>query len=225
MSKPQAHILIIDTEQYAGNFERDLCAYITGQTGECGVGAEYSLNYEDDFQFSQWWGEHIVHMPDDEEYPCHRPCAIWATPGWFNNGMGSHYRDTPENEVIATEVAIEAMKAYHYKRVEAAKKRIVNQDFETTQNGWTEEACLHVLEQYDNDMERMKTLHKAPAYQSVAIFVNEMPPEDVWKDFIKRAHEFAQAYEEIEGKSINLTITGFRQEENNQLQHKKKLFL
>ena len=34
---------IIDTDQYAGNFERELCAWTTGQIGECEVGKEYSF--------------------------------------------------------------------------------------------------------------------------------------------------------------------------------------
>lgn len=34
------YILVADTNQYAGNFERELCAYITGQYGECSVGAD-----------------------------------------------------------------------------------------------------------------------------------------------------------------------------------------
>lgn len=33
--------LIIQTNEYSGNFERELCAHCTGQTGECGVGDEF----------------------------------------------------------------------------------------------------------------------------------------------------------------------------------------
>lgn len=32
--------LIIKTDSYAGNFERELCAWLTGTIGECGVGKE-----------------------------------------------------------------------------------------------------------------------------------------------------------------------------------------
>lgn len=34
--------VIIATDCYAGNFERELCAFITGAVGECGVGREYA---------------------------------------------------------------------------------------------------------------------------------------------------------------------------------------
>ena len=31
---------VIDTKQYAGNFEREMCAHITGHIGECEVGRD-----------------------------------------------------------------------------------------------------------------------------------------------------------------------------------------
>ena len=33
--------IVIKTNQYAGNFERELCAHLTGIVGECEVGKEY----------------------------------------------------------------------------------------------------------------------------------------------------------------------------------------
>ena len=33
---------IVDTDSYAGNFEREMCAYMTGHIGECSVGEEYA---------------------------------------------------------------------------------------------------------------------------------------------------------------------------------------
>lgn len=33
--------IVIKTNQYAGNFERELCAHLTGIIGECGAGEEY----------------------------------------------------------------------------------------------------------------------------------------------------------------------------------------
>ena len=35
------HSIVIKTNQYAGNFERELCAHLTGIVGECEVGEEY----------------------------------------------------------------------------------------------------------------------------------------------------------------------------------------
>lgn len=218
MSKPYAHILVIDTEQYAGNFEREMCAYITGQTGQCGVGEGYALEYEDNMSHLQWWNNHIVQMPDDEEYSTLRPCAIWATPGWFNNGMGEHYRDTPENETEALEKAISEFKLYKKSQVDMVEQRLIEQNFEEHKvGGWTKQACISFLNSYKNDLS-ISTLTKHPAYMSVAIFVDEFPPKDVWDDFMKRAQEFAAIYEDFSGKRLELNITGFRQIETKPTQ-------
>ena len=34
---------VVDTDTYAGNFEREMCAFMTGITGACGVGKEEVL--------------------------------------------------------------------------------------------------------------------------------------------------------------------------------------
>lgn len=100
-------ILVIDTTSYAGNFERQMCAFMTGQVGECGVGDEFideviedlskifvlpGLNADDHFTVNDWIEDNISNQPDDSDYPCYRPCSIWETPGWYNNGMGGHYK-------------------------------------------------------------------------------------------------------------------------------------
>lgn len=40
---------IIDTNSYAGNFEREMCAYLTGQVGDCGVGDEHIESLKEQF--------------------------------------------------------------------------------------------------------------------------------------------------------------------------------
>ncbi len=35
--QPNPYLFVIDTDTYAGNFEREMCAYVTGQIGECEV--------------------------------------------------------------------------------------------------------------------------------------------------------------------------------------------
>lgn len=86
------YAFVIDTEQYAGNFERQLCAYITGHVGECGIGEEFADIFEEENQkdtidlFSN-----IISETDDNG--CFRPCAIYPTLGWFNDGQGNHFKD------------------------------------------------------------------------------------------------------------------------------------
>ncbi len=63
---------IIDTDSYAGNFERDLCAYVTGQVGECGVGKSLVEKLPIDFS------ELVMGVAD--EHGCIRPCSIFMNP-------------------------------------------------------------------------------------------------------------------------------------------------
>lgn len=83
--------IIIDTENYAGSFEREMCAYITGQIGECGVGAGIVDVFSSEIKNLNWFNQHVVQKPD--EYGCYRPVSISVTPGWFNNGYGRHIRE------------------------------------------------------------------------------------------------------------------------------------
>jgi|15BtaG_2_1085339.scaffolds.fasta_scaffold00040_38 hypothetical protein len=87
------YLLIVDTGSYSGNFEREMCAWVTGQTGECGVGSELANEAHEGPDsmspaLAEWCEENVDHKPD--EHGCHRPCAISPTPGWTNNGMGKH---------------------------------------------------------------------------------------------------------------------------------------
>lgn len=137
MTTSTRFIFVVDTDSYAGNFERDMCAHITGQIGECGVGAEYRTDIEDlkedhyDFDLEKicsWLENHVIQVPDD--HACYRPCTIWPTPGRTNNGNGGHSDVTDSNPM------------------------------------------------------------KWPAYESVAIFINEEPPEDVARFMVIRANTF-----------------------------------
>lgn len=66
------YALIISTNSYAGNFERQLCAYVTGAIGECGVGDDLSKIFfkeENEVFFD------IVNEGDD--HGCYRPVSIY----------------------------------------------------------------------------------------------------------------------------------------------------
>lgn len=139
MTESTRFIFVVDTDSYAGNFERELCAHITGQIGECGVGGNYREDIEDlkedhyDFDLEkicEWFDDHVMQVPD--EHGCYRPCAIWATPGRTNNGSGGHSDITDKNPF------------------------------------------------------------KWPAYESVAILLDEQPPEDVARFMVIRANTFKE---------------------------------
>lgn len=69
--------LVIDTNSYAGNFERELCAYVTGQYGECGVGKDYAEYFSPQIAHLDWWDSHIVSRSEYRHSPCKRPTTIY----------------------------------------------------------------------------------------------------------------------------------------------------
>lgn len=90
--------IVIDTDSYSGNFEREMGAYITGTETIRGerfvedIRKHYGFNpkvrgsYWDDDErnpfanlFENWPGEHGDEL-----------AHIWPTPGWGNNGKGEH---------------------------------------------------------------------------------------------------------------------------------------
>lgn len=95
------HVLfIIDTNEYAGNFERELVAYITGAVGECGVGDDYAEMFQEDVDPAmQTQFSNTIAQVDFEDDGCLRPAMIWETPGRLNNGVGVCYDDTPQNRL------------------------------------------------------------------------------------------------------------------------------
>ena len=178
---------IIDTEQYAGSFEREMCAYVTGQIGECGVGddmQEVALAELDD-ESSTWFDNHVASHPDDSG--CRRPTAIHPTPGWFNSGMGGHYRDEEWGQPHVTEKHRKALREY----AEQNKNEKRLKEAETAEPG------------------------RFAAYQSVAIYFYAKPPPEIVQLMVERARGFARTRPDEQDKPyvkkvVPLTVTGFR---------------
>ncbi len=84
-------LFVIDTDRYSGNFEREMCAFVTGQIGECGVGEEMANAYESAVEDGPDMDNLVAQEMD--EHGCARPATIWPTPGWWNDGVGAHFRD------------------------------------------------------------------------------------------------------------------------------------
>lgn len=87
--------IVIDTENYAGNFERRMCAFLTGQIGDgyVGDGADIVEKYSADIKHLDWWNNHIIKKQPVGNYHGKSPVHTAITPGWWNNGRGLHYRD------------------------------------------------------------------------------------------------------------------------------------
>ena len=206
-------MFIVDTEQYAGNFERKMTAYMTGRYGECGVGAEEArIFYQEmglidgqdkkfsDYEDGDWRGIDlqtsnedfdnpfiwIIELPD--EHGCRRPVTIYPTPGWFNHGMGGHFREGDE------EAALESYKEECLKQAEY--KGVHPNDKERHKKRWTDKAEKAVLS-------------KHPSYQSVAILMEKPPTTEQIAILKERANKFVEYYKDhLDEKEIS--ITGFR---------------
>jgi hypothetical protein len=88
----QQWLLVIDTDAYAGNFERYMAAYVTGQVGGCGVGEEVVAALPEADLAALAWVAEVIGQEVDEHGVC-RPVRIEPTPGFFNDGRGQHFRD------------------------------------------------------------------------------------------------------------------------------------
>lgn len=92
--KPPADefIFVIATSEYAGNFERHLAAFLTGEVGDCSVGFESSEFFGDEADDDEklFIERALVHTPDD--HGTFRPVSIWPTPGQMKTAAdGSEY--------------------------------------------------------------------------------------------------------------------------------------
>ena len=190
---------VVDTDTYAGNFERELCAYMTGQVGECGVGDKNAKRFEK--EVSEAVAERMEDLVGGEldDHGCWRPAKIYSTPGWFNNGHGGHYRDDPSVDAQAVADRDTEIQRYADGTI---RKVYADKDY------GNQEADRYLKDNLGQPLQR------CPAYQSVAICLNEEPtPEDI--EFLK---ERARAYDgftrvshlgqSVSGSAFN--IEGFR---------------
>lgn len=97
--------IVIDTDKYAGNFEREMCAFCTGCTGECGVGEETSAMFyadlcidEDDYDNPLRFDNIISQQPDD--HGCCRPVSITPGPDGKYNSLAIFFEEKPSAEQI-----------------------------------------------------------------------------------------------------------------------------
>jgi hypothetical protein len=76
------YFVVIDTNEYTGSFEREMTAFCTGMTGECGKGARQAAEYreEETIDFDGWIGQ------EADDRGCYRPCSI------YDHGNGNGYQ-------------------------------------------------------------------------------------------------------------------------------------
>lgn len=206
----QRYIVAIDTDSYAGNFERQLCAYATGHVGECGVGAEEAEDYEnstnDDTLF-----RHIQERDDDND-DCPRPVAITETPGWFNDGVGNHYRDGADERIVLAKWKAESAKYEEKWRDIKEGYRARLRNGERVAN-WTEDAIDREVARHNAKIAEILAttrIHKWPAYNSVGIFFGVKPTERELAVIKERAERFCTERYSQYGDRPRPCIEGYR---------------
>jgi hypothetical protein len=96
------HILVIDTDSYSGNFEREMTGFVTGVEREelydrGSAGKTRELHPELAAYFDKWSEVIIGDYVFDDEYG-DQVCGIMPTPGWSNNGRGHHTKLEPSEK-------------------------------------------------------------------------------------------------------------------------------
>ncbi len=154
-------IFIVDTDTYAGGFERPLTAFCTGCIGECGVGEDYADVFRQECpNMVKAMEDLVVNVTDDRG--CSRPTTIWSTPGYWNDGMGAHYRDDDWGTPEVIERYRQSVREYKAK-------------YPNGLPGTDAETALP---------------SRNPAYQSVAMFLHKRPSNGILKFLIERVKAF-----------------------------------
>lgn len=183
-------LLVIDTDSYSGNFERELTAYLTGQIGECGVGDKLAAIFAEDAKTNKppVNFDDLV-LSEADEHGCARPCTIFPTPGWYNDGMGGHYKAGGEKSALKTYQKTEEDEVNREKaRYEGFLKKLPA--------GWTEKSVRRELKELEKRLaaaKKLKKVAKFPAYQSVAIFFHDRPSKEVIEWLKERAKGYPEA--------------------------------
>jgi hypothetical protein len=206
-------LFVIDTENYAGSFEREMTAYVTGVVGDCEVGAEVASLFPDT-PLKDEILKNILQVPDERGN--RRPCFIYPTLGWFNHGMGGHFRDGKEDIALAD--YINCVIKYYGNSIYHGYLNNWRTDPKSRNNyekaGWNEQKLIEACEREEKKIDEAKKLNKYPAYLSVAIYFKEKPSQELI-DFMKeRSKEYSNnneiKYLKLLGHDCKINITGFR---------------
>lgn len=192
--QPDHYLFVIDTDTYAGSFERQMCAYVTGQIGECEVGKENAeLAMQEIPDVVARLEELIESVPDEDG--CHRPVSIFPTPGWFNHGMGCDFRDGQEEEAL--EDYKQRVREYNEKAPEAYVESLRDKVRAESQQEIDKANALTAVQKY-------------PAYRSVAIYFHTIPDNDLIKLMKQRTRDIATRGVGLKGFEQTIGIEGFR---------------
>lgn len=190
MSEKQG--FIVDTNQYSGSWEREMCAFMTGHVGDCGTEKRTAEAYLEEFPLFP-----SVKKMEDED-GCRRPVEIYPTPGYWNNGLGFAFQSGQE-AIALMEYQTYSQEYYrgHIERVENHRGKGIE--------GWTDDVIdreiKRLQEQIDRAMEKTEVT-KHDSYQSIFIYLSAAPTAEQQAFLEKRAYAYA--------KKKGFEIIGFR---------------
>lgn len=174
-----AWVFVVDTDQYAGNFGREMGAYLTGRVWKyfSDVAMTLANLYKQetgDLRARQFVAILGRHESDGEHWPNYTDS--WETPGWFNNGVGGHFRDGQEAEACE-----------HHRRYYLKEANSVNH--------------MHPKDRKRHKQDMLtrseEPLVKCPSGMSVAIAFTERPTVEQTAILEERAKSFPAAAKRI----------------------------
>lgn len=187
------YILVVDTDRYSGNFERQLAGYATGICDEerhhgLEQAKEAEVEHPDMIRALRAKSLEVRH----HDYGMVTN-TIRATPGRLNNGAGFHYTPGgPEVDQDARARAKRSMTDYFAKAHADVRRRLAENDFQPEGPGaWTREACERTLASAEASIERAGGFVEWPAFESVAMFFDQPLTMEEFAFVRRRAEEFA----------------------------------
>jgi len=191
------YAFIILTDSYSNNFEKDMCAFITGTIGECGVGEECQKEFNKWLETSTYkqnpFENNIFQVSD--EHGCRRPVAIASNPSYFNIGMGQHFKtDDPNSDSKALEAYRKYMESYEMSQIESLK--LIKLTENPKKGDWTQEAVDRNIKRHLKNIDTAKALTKPyhyPAFLSVALFFHNKPSQELIDLMKQRAQEYVNS--------------------------------
>jgi hypothetical protein len=177
-SNHRGYLIIIDTDSYAGNFEREMCAYLTGQFADDHVGEDIAeeMRDSDEIKHIEWWNEHISPIEDEKGSEFYRPCDIYPTESATKTIVfrGQNIEQTEYNSVaIFTDIA--PPKKVINEMIKRAKKFCENRE------KIYDEAGLYLPDGFDKAMNYLDIRILAPVIQEEVVTVQSFTHQEVKK--------------------------------------------
>lgn len=93
---------VIDTNSYAGNFERELCAYVTGYWDNETHGGDQAEVFEKEIGNPNPFEGYVTYaITRDDDVPVYAPqCIEWESTNKANNSVGIFFEKEPTPELI-----------------------------------------------------------------------------------------------------------------------------